>query len=152
MNDKCPQCDGTGKTENQYCPSCGGRGHFGPISEEDRMQIEALEDKLYELRESMCISRKDEILAQYIMPGDENLMLVCADGFGGASLEIVEGNYPVDYYTHHYHNFPNEADACSALDWLDEHMDEVDLKLFFEALAKGERPHDSDEVPESIAG
>ena len=45
---------------------------------------------------------------------DEEIILVEADGFGGAVLRVVEGNYPMDFYTREERNFATEAEALHA--------------------------------------
>jgi len=45
---------------------------------------------------------------------DEEIVVVEADGFGGATASIVEGNYPVDYVTRFARGFPSEPDAEAA--------------------------------------
>jgi hypothetical protein len=46
----------------------------------------------------------------------DNEIVVEADGSGGASLLIVEGNYPLDYLVHKEQAFSSEEDACDAAD------------------------------------
>jgi hypothetical protein len=41
---------------------------------------------------------------------------------------------------HSYH-FAHEEDACNAANWLDEHIDDVDLEEFFKDLEAGKRPY-----------
>ena len=43
-------------------------------------------------------------------------IVVEADGLGGATLLIVEGNYPLDYLVHKEQSFSSEEDACNAAD------------------------------------
>ena len=45
---------------------------------------------------------------------DEEIILVEADGFGGAVLRVVEGNYPMDFYTREEQAFSTEAEALRA--------------------------------------
>jgi hypothetical protein len=45
---------------------------------------------------------------------DEEIVLVEADGYGGAVLRVVEGNYPMDFYTREEQAFPTEAEALRA--------------------------------------
>jgi hypothetical protein len=44
--------------------------------------------------------------------------LVEADGVGGAVLLVVEGNYPVDFYTREEKQFSTEAEAVRAAEAL----------------------------------
>jgi hypothetical protein len=41
-------------------------------------------------------------------------VVVEADGFGGATTSTVEGNYPLDYLTHHAKEFRSEEAAIRA--------------------------------------
>jgi len=45
---------------------------------------------------------------------DDDLVVVEADGFGGATTMVVEGNYPVDYVTKFEKSFPSEHEAEAA--------------------------------------
>ena len=46
--------------------------------------------------------------------GSHDVLIVEADGFGGATTSLVEGNYPLDYLTKFEKTFPTEKDAESA--------------------------------------
>jgi hypothetical protein len=63
------------------------------------------------------MSRRGEVLfeACYSVWPDEEL-IVEADGKGGATLLIVEGNYPIDYLIKQYECFSSEDAACDAAD------------------------------------
>jgi len=45
-------------------------------------------------------------------------VVVEADGFGGATASVVEGNYPVDYVTNYEESFPSESEAETAAEAL----------------------------------
>jgi len=47
---------------------------------------------------------------------NNDVVIVEADGFGGATTSILEGNYPVDYVTKWEKSFPSEQDAEAAAD------------------------------------
>jgi hypothetical protein len=51
----------------------------------------------------------------YSLWPDEELV-VEADGKGGATLMIVEGNYPIDYLIKRHRPFLSEDAACEAAD------------------------------------
>ena len=51
-------------------------------------------------------------------PGCDDDVVVLADGFGGATTSIVEGNYPVDFVTKFERIFPSEEDAEAAAEEL----------------------------------
>lgn len=44
-------------------------------------------------------------------PCGEEFVVVEADGFGGATTSIVEGNYPIDYLSRHAKKFDSEQAA-----------------------------------------
>ncbi|MGO8700694.1 MAG: hypothetical protein ACLQVY_23640 [Limisphaerales bacterium] len=48
-------------------------------------------------------------------------MVVEADGFGGATTRIVEGNYPVDYTTKFEISYPTESEAETAAEEFASH-------------------------------
>ncbi|HYT60913.1 MAG TPA: hypothetical protein VEL06_12125 [Haliangiales bacterium] len=47
------------------------------------------------------------------MWSDEDI-IVEADGFGGATLLVVEGNYPISYSIKRQRRFTREDEACEA--------------------------------------
>lgn len=46
--------------------------------------------------------------------GDEEIVIVEADGFGGATTRVVEGNYPVDFIAKFEQFFISEQEAIAA--------------------------------------
>ena len=44
----------------------------------------------------------------------DGMVIVEADGFGGATISVVEGNYPIDYITKVEKFFPSQKDAEAA--------------------------------------
>ena len=64
-----------------------------------------------------AMSRQGEVLfeACYSAWPDEEL-IVEANGKGGATLLVVEGNYPIDYLIKQYECFSSEDAACDAAD------------------------------------
>jgi len=86
-----------------------------PLSQTDRELIASLESQLDELRHRLRISRRGEVLLRVDLSyGDDEVVLVEADGFGGGVLRIVEGNYPVDYLIRDEHEFATEEEAIEA--------------------------------------
>jgi hypothetical protein len=57
--------------------------------------------------------------ASYNIFPDEDLV-VEADGAGGATLLVVEGNYPIDYLVKAQHEFDSEEEACEKADQMAE--------------------------------
>jgi hypothetical protein len=51
----------------------------------------------------------------------DDAVLVEADGFGGATTMVVEGNYPVDYSIKFEKFFPTEKEAEEAAEQLASH-------------------------------
>jgi hypothetical protein len=49
----------------------------------------------------------------------DDTVVVEADGFGGATTSVVEGNYPVDYLAKFEKFFPRESEALSAAEEID---------------------------------
>jgi hypothetical protein len=85
------------------------------LKEADRQLVARLQSQLDELRQRLKISERGTILFRADLSyGDDEVVLVEADGFGGAVLRIVEGNYPVDYLTREERAFSTEAEATNA--------------------------------------
>lgn len=64
------------------------------------------------LRTQLHISPPGELIYwQDISAVDEEMVVVEADGVGGASLSIVRGRYPFDYETVEAETFPSEDAA-----------------------------------------
>lgn len=90
-----------------------------PISNDDRDSIVALQRQLDELRRSLNISDRASILFRSDLSyGDDDVVFVEADGLGGAILLVVEGNYPVDFFTREQRNFTTELAAITAAEAL----------------------------------
>ncbi len=45
---------------------------------------------------------------------EDRILLVEADGFGGAVMQVIEGNYPIDYLIHDERKFSTESEAMAA--------------------------------------
>jgi hypothetical protein len=86
-----------------------------PIGETERKAIEFLQEELDQLRKRAGISDRGCVLYRADLSyGDDDVVIVEADGFGGATLRVVEGNWPVDYFTHEEQEFATESDAVNA--------------------------------------
>lgn len=77
--------------------------------------LHLLDARAREIRQSLGYSQPGEDIASYQIDFDKQV-LVTADGYGGASLNRVQGNYPVDYLTLDSKEFPTELAACEAAD------------------------------------
>ena len=78
-------------------------------------RLRRLEIEADAIRRELGISRPGVVIYQrWRNPVDDELVLVEADGFGGATLMIVEGNYPIDYLTGFEQAFETEYEAQGA--------------------------------------
>ena len=77
-------------------------------------QLRKLQKQIDALRKKLGVSRRGEVI--YLAPRDADgeLVIVQADGFGGAITKVVEGNYPVDFFTSHEKSFSTETTAMEA--------------------------------------
>ena len=90
-----------------------------PLNQADRRRIGRLQSQLDEIRQRLNISTPGAVLYRGDLSyGDDDIAVVEADGVGGAILRVVEGNYPVDYYTREEKEFPTEAGAVRAAEAL----------------------------------
>lgn len=76
--------------------------------------LRRLQRQADDIRTELGISQPAEIIykADLHTIGDETVV-VEADGFGGARTRIVEGNYPIDYYTKFENAFATEDEAVA---------------------------------------
>ena len=73
-------------------------------------KIKKLQTEIDEFRNRLGVSSPGTILYQS-RNSDDTLVLVEADGFGGAKTLVVEGNYPIDYFTRFEKSFQREREA-----------------------------------------
>ncbi len=67
------------------------------------------------MRKQLGISERGQVLYRFDASYcDEEIILVEADGFGGAVLRVVEGNYPADFLTREEQVFKTEYEAVIA--------------------------------------
>jgi|SRR5580692_9550240 hypothetical protein len=86
-----------------------------PLDQKDRELVYRLQSRLDGIRERLGINTRGEILFRADLSyGDDEVLLVEADGFGGGVLRVVEGNYPVDYLIRDEREFSTEAEAFEA--------------------------------------
>src|SRR5438067_9710656 len=78
-------------------------------------ELKALHSRADSLRKELGIRRPGEVtfLASRSGMGDD-IVVVEADGLGGATASVVEGNYPVDYLTKFERSFASESEAEAA--------------------------------------
>ena len=78
-----------------------------------------MERQCEEMRQRLGVSRRGETLYQAALSmWSERDVVVEADGRGGATLQIVVGNYPADYVTKSEQRFNREDVACDAAEAL----------------------------------
>ena len=76
-------------------------------------ELRNLQAKADLIRQELGISSPGKVtfLAE---SGAAGPIVVEADGFGGATTSIIEGNYPLDYITKFERFFPSEEEAAAA--------------------------------------
>ncbi len=78
-----------------------------------KAKLKNLQAEAERLREKLDLSAPGAIIykAPWFDLGDE-IVVVEADGFGGATTMIINGNYPLDYCTLYEGKFRTEGAAC----------------------------------------
>ncbi len=85
-------------------------------------ELRRLQTKVDALRQELGISAPDKIIYQAgLNPTSDDILLVEADGFGGATTIIIGGNYPLDYNTKFEQHFQTEAEAEGAAEEIASH-------------------------------
>ena len=85
------------------------------MNQSERELIARLQSQLDELRQTLKVSDRGKVVFRAELSyGDDEVVLVEADGFGGGVLRVVEGNYPVDYVTRQERVFATEDEAEEA--------------------------------------
>ena len=78
-------------------------------------ELRNLQSRADALRKELRISRPGDVTFLATRDGmDDEIVVVEADGFGGATMSIVIGNYPVDYTIKFEEPFPTERAAEDA--------------------------------------
>jgi len=78
-------------------------------------ELRRVQSRADALRKELGVSRPGEIT--FLAPCDgigDDTVVVEADGFGGATTSLVEGNYPVDYLAKFERSFRSEREAEAA--------------------------------------
>ena len=124
----CPRCNGTKKLpgpEDRACFVCKGEGTLQKVPEFVVNKLKEAEAVLKQIREAYHISEPGETLDCYeldAVPGSDDRIEVIADGFGGATLQRIEGDGD-NTMTHGSRDFMTEDEACQAADLIDGHRD-----------------------------
>jgi hypothetical protein len=86
-----------------------------PLNKTERDSIARLQAQLDSLRKRLGISERGQVLYRFDASYcDEEIILVVADGLGGAVLRVVEGNYPMDFLTREEQVFQTEDEAVAS--------------------------------------
>jgi len=78
--------------------------------QEQLAQLRALDHAATKLRDQLGVSGIGEVI--WRARDLESDMLVEADGYGGAKIVVVEGNYPLDYLIISKQVVKTEQEAC----------------------------------------
>ena len=86
----------------------------------ERIQrLKKLEQEVQQFRERLRFSERGEVLFQASQGmWTDNEVIVEADGTGGASLQMVAGNYPIVYSVKFEKRYRTEDAACKAAETL----------------------------------
>lgn len=80
--------------------------------EESLIRLKRLQAEAERIRQRLHISSPNSMVFRApINPFDDEEIVVEADGFGGASLSIIEGNYPIDFLSLRETKFATERAA-----------------------------------------
>ncbi|PYL78305.1 MAG: hypothetical protein DMF26_01075 [Verrucomicrobia bacterium] len=83
------------------------------------IRLKRLQAESEGIRRRLRISSPNSIVFRApIDPVDEEEVVVEADGFGGATLSVVEGNYPIDFLCLRETRFRTERAAIQAAEGL----------------------------------
>jgi hypothetical protein len=76
-------------------------------------RLKALDAKTKALRNELGISAPGEVLFKADLSlADDDMLIVEADGLGGADLRVVEGNWPIDCQEKESTHYSTEQEAC----------------------------------------
>jgi hypothetical protein len=87
--------------------------------QESLARLKQLENESAIIRQRLRISSPNAVIFQTPMNAvDDEDVVVEADGFGGAMLSVVEGNYPIDFLSLRETGFATERAAIRAAERL----------------------------------
>ena len=84
-------------------------------SNDKHARLRRLQTEIDMIRRELGISPPKSVL--YLSPlnvTDDKCVVVEANGFGGANVSVVEGNYPIEFVAPYEKEFPSEDDAVEA--------------------------------------
>src|SRR5574341_973227 len=84
-----------------------------PMTKEEKLaELRSLQVKVDAIRDELGITSPGVVtFSAHRDIADDEMVIVEADGFGGATTSVVVGNYPVDFYTKFEKFFPSEEVA-----------------------------------------
>jgi len=86
---------------------------------ESLAKLKQLHSESENIRQRLGISPPNSVIFRAsIDPVEDEEVVVEADGFGGAKLSVVEGNYPIDFLSLRETRFATERRAIRAAEWL----------------------------------
>ena len=78
-------------------------------------ELRSLQARADAIRKSFGFSPPGQVISLASLGvSPDDTVVVEADGFGGATTSVVEGNYPVDYIDKFERFFPSESEARGA--------------------------------------
>jgi hypothetical protein len=80
------------------------------MNNQSLQKLQQLQSEIDSIRKLLGVNSPGAILYQS-RNSDDSLIVVEADGFGGATTFVVEGNYPLDYVTQLERFFQSEQEA-----------------------------------------
>ncbi|PYJ93623.1 MAG: hypothetical protein DME54_04820 [Verrucomicrobia bacterium] len=87
--------------------------------EESLLRLKHLHAESEDIRQRLRISSPNSIVFRApISPADDGEVVVEADGLGGATLNVIEGNYPIDFLSLRETRFATERAAIEAAERL----------------------------------
>jgi hypothetical protein len=87
--------------------------------DESIARLKELEKESATIRQRLGLSPPNTVIFRAsIDPIEDEDLMIEADGFGGATLSIVEGNYPIDFQCLRETRFPTERAAIEAAEHL----------------------------------
>lgn len=86
-----------------------------PLNQKEKQLLRQLQGQLDTVRLHLKVSAPGVVLYRAdVSYGDDEVIWVESDGFGGAVLRVVEGNYPTDFFTREEQKFSTEFEAVRA--------------------------------------
>jgi hypothetical protein len=81
-------------------------------------ELRSLQARADAVRQELEFNPPGKVIYLASLDVKDDTVVVEADGFGGATTSVVEGNYPVDFFIKFERFFPSESEAESAADEL----------------------------------